>query len=99
MSDHPLARLAAPPPGYAEAAGLIAGLDRCLLVGFSRLGPDQTAALQGLARAFAGTPQGDPLAGAVERPGRAEFTEGQFAVLAAARAALQGAQYDALRRQ
>jgi hypothetical protein len=99
MSDHPLGRLAALPPGYVEAAELIAGFDRCLLVGFSRLGPDQTAALQALARAFVGTPLAGPLTAAIDGLGRGEFHEGHFAVLAAARAALQGAQYDALRKQ
>jgi hypothetical protein len=96
---HPLSPLADPPAGYAEAAGLIDGLDRCLLVGFSRLGPDQQTALANLTRAFVGTPLAESLAAAVDAVGRGEFRENHFAVLAAARAALQGAQYDALRKQ
>jgi hypothetical protein len=96
---HPLAPLADLPPGYAEAAALIDGFDRCLLVGFGRLGPDQQSALSNLSAAFAGTSMAAPLSAAVEAVGRGEFREGHFAAFAAARAALQGAQYDALRKQ
>jgi hypothetical protein len=85
------------PPGVADAAAVVAAVDRCFLVGFGRLGPEQQQALQALGRVFAGT----PLAGAVDTGiaalSRNEFVERHFAVLAAARAAIQGAQYDALR--
>lgn len=99
MADTSLRSLAELPVGYAEAAGLIDGIDRCLTVGFSRLGPDQTQTLHALVGAFAVTPLADPLASAVEATGRGEFREGHFATVAVARAALQGAQHDALRKQ
>jgi hypothetical protein len=85
------------PPGVAEAAETVAAVDRCFLVGFGRLGPEQTEALQVLARIFAGTPLAEPISAAVAALSRNEFVERHFAVLAAARAAIQGAQYDALR--
>lgn len=94
-----LSSLADLPPGYSDAAGLIDGIDRCLLVGFGRLGSDQTAALAAVARGFAGTGLAEPVAAAVDAVGRGELREAHFTVLAAARAALQGAQYDALRKQ
>lgn len=84
------------PDGVTEAEHLINGLDGCFLLGFSRLGPDQTEALAAIARTFTGTPLGDRLREAVEGLARAEFREEHFVALAAARCALQGAQYDAL---
>ncbi len=85
------------PPGVADAAETIAAVDRCFLIGFGRLGPDQQQALQALARLFAGTPLADAVSASVGAVARNEFVERHFAVLAAARAAIQGAQYDALR--
>src|SRR5579884_720176 len=87
------------PESVRHAAELIAGLDRCFLVGFGRLGPEQHAALQALQRTCAGTPLDKPISDAVAAIGRSEFVDRHFAALAAARAALQGAQYDALRAQ
>ena len=81
----------------SRATGVVAALDRCFLVGFGRLGPEQGQALQTLGRVCAATPLAGPVSAAVEALGRNEFVERHFAALAAARAALQGAQYDALR--
>jgi hypothetical protein len=85
------------PPGVADAAAVVAAVDRCFLVGFGRLGPEQQQALQALGRVFAGTPLADAVNTGVVALSRNEFVERHFAVLAAARAAIQGAQYDALR--
>jgi hypothetical protein len=87
------------PGGVRRAASVIAGLDRCFVAGFGRLGPGQTEARHALVRICSGTPLKDAVGAAVEALGRNEFLERHFAALAAARAALQGAQYDALRRQ
>jgi hypothetical protein len=91
--------LAEPPPGVGAAADSVAALDRCFLVGFGRLGPEQSQALQSLGRIFTGTPLERPVADALAAVGRNEFVDRHFAALAAARAALQAAQYDALRTQ
>jgi hypothetical protein len=85
------------PPGVADAAAVVAAVDRCFLVGIGRLGPDQQGALQALGRVFAGTPLAAAVNASVAAVSRNEFVERHFAVLAAGRAALQGAQYDALR--
>jgi hypothetical protein len=87
------------PENVRQAAAVIAGLDRCFLVGFGRLGPEQHAALQALERVCSGTPLDAPVKNAVAAIGRSEFVDRHFAALGAARAALQGAQYDALRAQ
>lgn len=85
-----------PPEGVPETLGLLAALDACLRLGFSRLGPDQAEALARLARTFAGTPLGDPVREGVEALLRAEFREEHFVTIAAARASLNGAVHDAL---
>jgi hypothetical protein len=87
------------PEGVQHAAEVIAGLDCCFVVGFGRLGPDQTRALQALERICSGTPLEQAVSAAVAAVGRNEFVERHFTALAAARAAIQGAQYDALRAQ
>jgi hypothetical protein len=87
------------PEDVRHAGEVIAGLDRCFLVGFGRLGPDQVEALQALRRVCSGTPLERRVNTAVEALGRNEFVEPHFVALAAARAAIQGAQYDALRAQ
>ncbi len=92
----PLADLAAPPAAVADAADLIDRLDQAFAGGFARLGEAHIAALDSLQRTFAGTPLAAPLAAAVEGIARSEFIDRHFLVLAAARAALQGAQHDAL---
>ncbi|HKI31204.1 MAG TPA: hypothetical protein VKA46_05015 [Gemmataceae bacterium] len=93
-----LKELLSVPDGVRHAAAVIAGLDRCFVVGFGRLGPEQAQSLQVLARLCSGTPLKDAVGAAVEALTRNEFVECHFAALAAARAALQGAQYDALRK-
>jgi hypothetical protein len=87
------------PDGVSRAAALITGLDRCFVVGFGRLGPEQTHSLQAIGRVCSATPLKDAVGAAVEALTRNEFLERHFVALAAARAALQGAQYDALRKQ
>lgn len=87
------------PAGFVEAAELIDRLDECFLMGFSRLGQDQTDELASLQKVFTGTPLESRLAEAVEALGSAQFLDKHFVTLAAARSALQGAQYDALASQ
>src|SRR3954465_7340333 len=87
------------PEPVTRAGELLARLDRCLLVGFGRLGPEQQQALASLVRVCAGSPLGDAVANAVAALGRNELAEKHFAVVALARAALQGAMYDAPRAQ
>jgi hypothetical protein len=94
-----LKELLAVPDAVRQAAAVIAGLDRCFVVGFGRLGPEQAQALQALARVNSGTPLKDAVGAAVDALTRNEFVERHFAAIAGARAALQGAQYDALRKQ
>ncbi len=85
------------PESVSRAAAVVAALDRCFLVGFGRLGPEQAQALQALGRICSATPLAESVGAAVEALTRNEFVERHFAALAAARAAVQGAQYDALR--
>lgn len=85
---HPL------PAGLAESTTQIAGLDACLSNGFARLGPDHHASLETLAALYDGTPL--TAAQAVEAIARSEFLTPHFLTLAKARAALLGAQHDAL---
>lgn len=87
------------PENVRLANELIAGLDRCLLLGFSRLGPEQHAALDAIERTMSGTPLAARTAEAVAAVKRNEFLEPHFTALAVSRAAIQGAQYDALRAQ
>jgi hypothetical protein len=91
--------LAELPPGVSATAQTITSLDGCFLVGFGRPGPEQVQALQSLGRIFAGTPLATAVAQALAAIGRNEFVDRHFAVLAAARAAMQAVQYDALRAQ
>lgn len=84
------------PEGLKEVEELLGRIDTCFELGFSRLGADQFEGLASVARTFTGTPLGDRLREAVEGLSRAEFREEHFVTIAAARQALQGAQYDAL---
>lgn len=84
------------PASVSAAAEVIAGLDGCFAVGFSRLGSEQSDALRSLQRTFTGSPLESAVSGVVDAIGRNEFLADHFAVLATARAALQGAQHDAL---
>jgi hypothetical protein len=94
-----LADLAAVPESVTRADDLVARLDQALLGGFARLSGDGLAAIESLSRSFAGTPLGPGLAEAVEGVSKSEFVERHFLVIAAARAAIQGAQHDALMDQ
>jgi hypothetical protein len=84
------------PEGVTHAAGLITGLDGAFAVGFGRLGTEQVRALEAIGKTFSGTPLARPIEGAIAAVRRSEFVEKHFVALAAARAALQGAQHDAL---
>lgn len=84
------------PDGVTAAAGVIAGLDGCLKVGFGRLAAEHADALQALADAVAGSPLAEPVADAVTAVAENQFLDKHFAALALARAALQGAQHDSL---
>jgi hypothetical protein len=84
-------------PGIAQTQQCVAALDDVLATGF--VGGRYQPLIETLDRIFAGTPlapliaeHGPPLA-------RGEVQEQHFLALAAARVALHGAQYDALRRQ
>lgn len=90
-----LSSLAAP-AGVNHAAGIITSLDSAFAVGFGRLGPEQVRALEALSKTFSGTPLGKPIEAAAAAIRKSEFIEKHFVALAAARAALQGAQHDAL---
>src|SRR5262245_41420879 len=91
-----LADLAAPPAAVADAAALIDRLDQAFSGGFARLAEEHLLALEAIQHAFAGTPLSSAVQSAVEGISRSEFLDKHFLVLAAARAALQGAQHDAL---
>ncbi|HZF52169.1 MAG TPA: hypothetical protein VE093_26125 [Polyangiaceae bacterium] len=84
------------PEGVTHAAGLITGLDGAFAVGFGRLGAEQIRALEAVGRTFSGTPLAKPLDAAIASIRKSELVEKHFVALAAARAALQGAQHDAL---
>lgn len=84
------------PAGYVEIEGIIDALDECFMLGFSRIGQDQITALQTIKRLFTGSPLEPKVSASVDALCRLEFMEQHFTALAAARAALQGAQHDAL---
>jgi hypothetical protein len=87
------------PEKVSQTSEILTALDRCFLIGFGRLGPDQQAALASLARIFAGTPLEKPISASVAALAQSEFIDKHFVAVACARAALQAAQYDALRQQ
>ncbi|EYF08764.1 hypothetical protein [Chondromyces apiculatus] len=95
----PLTDLTTPPAAAAEAAALLDRLDQSFSGGFARLHGEHLDALASLGRAFSGTPLAGALGEALEGISRSEFLDRHFLVLAAARAALQGAQHDALAAQ
>lgn len=94
-----LQQLAQVPENVRHAATVVAALDQCFLLGFSRLGPDQHEALDAVGRICGGSPLGATVAGAVAALKRNEFVVAHFTALAVARAAIQGAMHDALRAQ
>jgi hypothetical protein len=82
-----------------QAGEVIAGVDRCLLVGLGRLGGDEQGHLDRLGAVFAGTPLAGPVEEALAGLKRRESAPRFGVILAAARAAVQGAQHDALAAQ
>jgi hypothetical protein len=85
------------PEGIAEAGAAVARLDENFRAGFG--GARDQDALASIERIFAGSPLEALLAESVPSLGRDELHERHFIALAAARAALQGAQHDTLLRQ
>lgn len=84
-----------PPAGVAEARALVDGLDLVLLRGLSRLAPDAVAALEAVAAALDGTPLGPTIAAAIPALTRGELLAHHVGALALARAAIEGAVFDA----
>ncbi|MBW4564008.1 MAG: hypothetical protein KME32_23285 [Mojavia pulchra JT2-VF2] len=78
---------------------LIASLDECFIIGFANLDDQHLQTLQGLVRVFTGTPLQQSLTDAVAAISSNEFLDKHFAVLASARAAIQGALFDTLKSQ
>ena len=95
----PLADLTTPPAAALDAAALLDRIDAAFAGGFARLDEEQLDALSSLGRTFSRTPLAAPLEQALQGITRSEFIDRHFLVLAAARAALQGAQHDALAAQ
>jgi hypothetical protein len=84
------------PQSLPETNNFLADLDFCLLNGFARLGDTEKATLQALRDMFVGSPLGESLSQTVESFASGRFSDEGFAVIAAARNSLLGAQYDAL---
>lgn len=84
------------PPGLDEALLITQGVDDVLMSGFGRLGKRETAALQALVSAVADTPLGDAVAQAVQALLGGELLAHHMALVAAARASIEGARHDAL---
>lgn len=87
------------PDGVNELTNLINKLDQCFLSGFASFGSFHKETLESLQRVFTSTPLQEPLEKSVEALQHNECVEGHFARIAAARAALQGSQFDILYRQ
>src|SRR5262245_48186608 len=85
--------------GVRSAAECLAALDRCFLLGFSRLGPDEHQALESLGRIASTTPLAKPVEEAVAALKQNVFLDKHFTTLGVARAAVQGAMYDEVRTQ
>lgn len=84
------------PDNISQSNELIARIDELFANGFARLDSERLDALAALNQAFAATPLASSLTTAITAIGKSEFLENHFLLLAIARAALQGAQYDAL---
>lgn len=87
------------PDGINELANFINKLDQCFLSGFASFGSFHKETLASLQRIFTGTPLQEPLGKSCEALQHNECVERHFAGIAAARAALQGSQFDILQRQ
>lgn len=86
------------PDGLIKTDEFLSALDRCWLVGFAHLSSEHRQALNKLQHIFSETPLAAQLTTAIESIYKGLYQPEHFRVLAVARAALQGAQYDHLRR-
>jgi hypothetical protein len=86
------------PDGVSETNKLIQSLDTCLMTGFSNLGAEQQNSLSSLQAIFAPSPLGQTLNEAIDALGSGTYLPRHFQVIASARLALQGAQYQQLRQ-
>src|SRR5688572_5448393 len=84
------------PAGVAEARALADRVEATLASGLARLTRGAVAGLGDVVAAFEGTPLGKGLATAIEKLAAGELLAHHMAVLAAARASLEGARADAL---
>jgi hypothetical protein len=85
--------------GVKAAEECLTAVDRCFLLGFSRLGSDEHQALESLGRIASSTPLAKPVGEAIAALKQNEFLEKHFTALGVARAAIQGAMHDELRSQ
>jgi hypothetical protein len=86
------------PEGVSEANKLIQSLDTCLMTGFSNLGAEQHNSLSSLQAIFTASPLGQVLGEAIAALSSGSYLPHHFQVIASARLALQGAQYQQLRQ-
>ncbi len=87
------------PDGIRDTLDLVSAFDACFIPGFANLNSRHQQTLQSLQRVFAHTHLGQPLGECLTAIQRHEFLEPHFIALAMARAALHGAQFDALQQQ
>lgn len=85
------------PEPIALTDELLAQLDRCWLAGFAHLTPEHRQTLTLLRQIFSGTALEASLHAALDAVQQSVYQPEHFRVLAVARAALQGAQYDHIR--
>ncbi len=94
-----IAALQSLPDGVRQTLTFTSGFDACFIPGFANLDGRSLQTLQSLPRIFADTPLNQPLTESLAAIRHNEFLEPHFLTLAAARIALQGAQFDALQQQ
>ena len=99
LSEGATVDLSTLPDGVREAGAVSAGLDRCLVHGFARLGDSQKEDLDALARVFTGSPLAEGVAQAAAAVRSGITLEEALRALAFARIALDGARHDALLAQ
>jgi hypothetical protein len=78
---------------------LLANLDQCFLAGFANLNRSHWKTLNSLSQILTGTPLEQKFAAACDAIKRNEFLDEHFTAIAAIRASLQGALFDALGQQ
>lgn len=86
------------PDGVSATLNLLAEFDQCFVAGFANFEQHQPT-LSAIQRVLTGTPLASIVHNACEALHRSEFLEQHFIGLASARAALQGAVFDALQQQ